>query len=110
MTTIETSTTPDGVGVVSLAGRLTMATAAELEEAVTSLVEAGSVRVVVDLAETSFVDSSGLGALVASLKRCRRAGGDLRLASATEQVISVLAVTNLDRVLAPRPSVEEAYR
>ncbi len=54
------------------------------------------------------MDSSGLGALVASLKRARQAGGDLRIASLTPQVQMVLQLTNLDRVLRPYASVEEA--
>ena len=47
---------------------------------------AGSNRVVVDLAETQFLDSSGLGALIAGLKTTRQAGGDLRIARPERQV------------------------
>jgi anti-sigma B factor antagonist len=64
----------------------------------------------VNLAETTFVDSSGLGALVSGLKSARQAGGDLRLVAPSEQVSMVLRLTNLDRVLQPRASVEEALR
>ena len=68
----------------------------------------GRVRVVVDLTGTPFVDSSGLGALVAGLKRTRQAGGDLRIASAQEQVRMVLDLTNLDRILQPFDTVGDA--
>ena len=60
-----------------------------------------------DVSDT-FVDSSGLGALVSCLKSARQAGGDLRLVAPTEQVSMVLKLTNLDRILQPRASVEEA--
>ncbi len=78
-----------------------------LDLAGTSFVD-GRVRLVLDLAGTSFVDSSGLGALVAGLKRTRQAGGDLRIASAQDQVRMVLDLTNLDRILQPLDTVGDA--
>jgi anti-sigma B factor antagonist len=98
-----------GVAVLRCRGRLNMATASRLTEAIGGCVD-GSPRLVVDLTETAFVDSSGLGALISGLKRARQAGGDLRIAGAGEQVLTVLSLTNLDRVLKPYPSVEEASR
>lgn len=109
MTEFQVDHTDRGIGVVTPVGRLTMASARQLTDAVTSLVDAGTTHVVVDLGETTFLDSSGLGALIAGLKRCRQGGGDLRLARPTEQVTAVLSLTNLDRVLTPRPSVAEAF-
>ncbi len=109
MTEIETTVTERGVGVVTPKGRVTMTTAPRLREAVTDLVDAGTIRIVVDLGETTFLDSSGLGSLVAGLKHCRQGGGDLRIARPTAAVSTVLQMTNLDRILTPRDTVEEAY-
>jgi anti-sigma B factor antagonist len=64
--------------------------------------------VVVDLAAVGFMDSSGLGALVAGLKKARQEGGDLRLTGVNQQVATVLELTNLDRVLHVHASVAEA--
>ena len=61
-----------------------------------------------DLSSTEFMDSSGLGALVAGLKTARQAGGDLRIASPSAQVQTVLSLTNLDRVLRAHETVEQA--
>ena len=61
----------------------------------------GRAHVVVDLTAVPFMDSSGLGAIIAALKKARQAHGDLRIAGANEQVITVLKLTNLDRVLRP---------
>lgn len=55
-----------------------------------------------------FIDSSGLGALVAGLKKTRQAAGDLRIAGANEQALMVLGLTNLDRVMRPHETVEDA--
>ena len=94
--------------VLSPRGRLNMTTAALLRQSVAAEVEGGSARVVLDLAGVAFVDSSGLGAIVGGLKSARQAGGDLRIAAAGEQVRTVLELTNLDRVLRPHDTVEDA--
>ena len=87
--------------VVHCDGRLNMVAAPGLKGSLDQLVAAGSTRLVVDLSDTAFIDSSGLGALVAGLKRARQAGGDLRIAAPSDQVRTVLGLTNLDRVLKP---------
>ncbi len=89
----------DGVAVASLQGRLNMASAGRLREAVNTAVAAGNTRITVDLADVEFMDSSGLGALVSGLKVARQAGGDLRIAAPNEQVRLVLQLTNIDRFL-----------
>ncbi|MDD7929871.1 STAS domain-containing protein [Microbacterium thalli] len=99
----------DNGRVVRPHGRLTMVSAREFRERVNEEISAApDALVVVDLSDLQFIDSSGLGALVACLKSARQAGGDLRLAAPTEQITMVLGLTNLDRVLRPRATVEEA--
>jgi anti-sigma B factor antagonist len=105
---ISTGTPRAGVAVLTLEGRLTLVSASQLKIAITEAVEAGRPYVVVDLAAVAFMDSSGLGALVAGLKKTRQEGGDLRLAGVNQQVATVLELTNLDRVLRVHPGVEEA--
>jgi anti-sigma B factor antagonist len=97
-----------GVATMRLTGRLDLVSAAGLRSAVEGAVEAGRPRLVVDLSGVAFVDSSGLGALVAGLKRARQAGGELRIAAAGEQVMTVLTLTRLVRVLRPYATVDEA--
>ncbi len=94
--------------VIRFRGRLNMVAAPRLRAAVSDIVASGRRRVVVDLSTTDFMDSSGLGALVAGLKTTRAAGGDLRIAAPTAQVATVLKLTNLDRILRPYESVEGA--
>jgi anti-sigma B factor antagonist len=79
------------------------------EDVLSELVAAGTNRIVVDMAETTFLDSSGLGALIGGLKSARQAGGDLRIARPTPSVVTVFELTNLDKVLRARESVEEAF-
>lgn len=105
----DTQTLDGSVEVIRPRGRLTMISTAGLRTLVTETVDGGSTRIVVDLSATEFIDSSGLGALIAGLKTARQAGGDLRIACPTEQVEMVLKLTNLDRVLRPHPTVEGAF-
>lgn len=98
----------DGAVVLAATGRLNLTTAGHLRRTVDEVVGEGRARVVVDLTDVVFIDSSGLGALVGGLKSARQAGGDLRIAGAGEQVRTVLGLTNLDRVLRPHPTVEDA--
>lgn len=93
---------------IACQGRFTMVSAPQFRRHLDEVLDDGSTRVVVDLAETSFIDSSGLGALIAGLKRARQAGGDLRIARAPEQVRMVLGLTNLDRVLRPHEDLVSA--
>lgn len=102
-------TTSEGIGVVTPRGRLNMVSARRLKDLLAEMVAAGTTRIVVDMGETTFLDSSGLGALIAGLKSARQAGGDLRVARPTPAVSAVFEMTNLDRVLRARESVEAAF-
>lgn len=89
-------------------GKFNMVVAPELTERIGVLVGEGKAHLVVDLHRVDFIDSSGLGALVGGIKVARKQGGDLRVAAAGDQVRAVLKLTNLDRILAPYATVEEA--
>ena len=109
MIEFDVRTTDQGIGVVAPRGRLNMVAARQLRDTLNGLVGDGKARIVVDLADTTFIDSSALGALVAGLKTARQAGGDLRIARPSESVMTVFRLTNLDKVLRPRDDVEGAF-
>ncbi|MDA0734070.1 MAG: STAS domain-containing protein [Chloroflexi bacterium] len=98
----------DGLAILHLTGRLDLASASNFKGQVTKLLEDGVSVVILYLAEVSFVDSSGLGAIVGGLKAARQRGGDLRLAGAQEQMLSLLELTTLISVLRPYATIEEA--
>ena len=72
------------------------------------VIEGGADRVVVDLADVSFMDSSGLGVLIGALRRLRELGGHLALVCGEGPVRRVLAITGLDRLFPVHGSVERA--
>src|SRR3712207_4881193 len=98
---ITVETRAEGVAVVALVGRLDLLSAAEVKQRLASIVGEGNRRLIVDLDQVSFVDSSGLGALIGGLKAARQAGGDLRIARPPEQARVILDLTTLNRVLKP---------
>lgn len=106
---IHTKVLGEGLVVLRLDGKLNMVSAPHLREEIHSCVTAGNVRVAIDLSGVDFMDSSGLGTLINGLKATRQAGGDLRIASPTEQVRMVLELTNIDRVLKAYGDAEMAF-
>ncbi len=108
MIEFDTEIVDDEAVVIRPQGRLNLLAAPRLREIVAQSVASGHPRVVVDLSATTFMDSSGLGALVAGLRTTRQSGGNLRIANLTPQVEMVLTLTNLYRVLRPYASVDDA--
>ena len=96
------------VAVLRPEGRLDLLSAAQLKQQLTDAVANGAQQLVIDMAGVSFIDSSGLGALIGGLKAARLAGGDLRIARVGEQARLVLELTRLDRVLQTHATVEES--
>lgn len=82
--------------LLSLAGEIDLSTSHLLVEAIDSAIEAGATEVVLDFGEVTFVNSTGLGAMVAATKRLRQAGGDLVLRRFRGIPASALATTGLD--------------
>ncbi|MCW2812030.1 MAG: hypothetical protein JWP61_2488 [Friedmanniella sp.] len=105
-----TRTSPAGepVAVIGCQGRLNMLAAPALRSFIEETLGEGHEKIVVELSGTSFIDSSGLAALIGGLKAARQSGGDLRIAAPSDQVRSVLRLTNLDRVLLPHAQVSDA--
>jgi anti-sigma B factor antagonist len=94
--------------VLRVAGEVDVYTAPRLRERVVQLLADGVRHVVADLREVDFLDSTGLGALVGSLKRLRERDGSLTLVTGPERVLQVFRLTGLVRVFALYGSVAEA--
>src|SRR5213596_3942617 len=96
------------VTVVAPKGDLDMAAADQVKRTLTGLIGQGQSRLVMDLGGVGYIDSSGMGVLVASMKQARAAGGDVRLCGLQKEVLSILVVTHLTKVLAVYASRQEA--
>lgn len=105
---VQSRTVDNGVTVIAPTGRLDVAGAPTLKDAVSEAVKKGQPRLIIDLEGVSFVDSTGLGSVIAALKQVRGSKGDLRLAAPNQQVRVVLELTTLDRVFPYFATVEDA--
>lgn len=105
---VETRPADNGVTILAPTGRLDVAGAPTLKEAIGEAVRNGEPKVVIDMEGVSFVDSTGLGSVIAALKQIRNRQGELRLAAPNQQVRVVLELTTLDRVFPYYATVEEA--
>ena len=94
---IEVANTTSPTTVV-LTGELDIATAPRLREALIAISNGGETKVVVDMTNLTFMDSTGLAALVGPLKRFRSMNGEIVLRSPTKGVRKVLEISGLTRV------------
>jgi anti-sigma B factor antagonist len=88
------------VEIVVLSGTVDAAAAPTIRQELKALIDSGRTRLVLDLSQVRFVDSSGLFALVSTLKAARSAGGDVGLLQVKPAVRAVIELTRLDRVFA----------
>jgi anti-sigma B factor antagonist len=98
----------DGWSVARVAGEVDIATAPKLREQLLAAVSRHGPRVVLDLTDVGFLDSTGLGVIVGVLKRTRTLGGDLRLVCPNPTIRRVFEITALDRTMPLADTVDEA--
>jgi anti-sigma B factor antagonist len=101
------SVTPS-ISVVSLNGALNARSAEEAKQTFRNLVEQGVKKVIVDLQEVPFIDSSGLAALVSGLKTLGGEASNLKLAAPQSQARLLFELTMFDRVFEIHDSVDDA--
>ena len=97
----------DGTAVLAPVGEFDIATVEVLRSAILSAFEDSS-RLVLDLGQTSFLDSMALGAIIGAGKRAREAGGWVRLVAPQRNIRRTLRLTEMDRVFALYDTVDEA--
>ncbi len=88
--------------------RATLKEAEEFKRVLTAEIDRGSRKLIVDIAECEFIDSTFLGALVVSLKKVTALGGDLRLVGFQPSVHSMFELTRMYRVFEAFPTRQAA--
>ncbi|HEV2565312.1 MAG TPA: STAS domain-containing protein [Microvirga sp.] len=107
---IELAIQDAGTALVNVQGRLDAAAAPGFKQQIASAIADGNVRLALHLAHVSFMDSTGLGALVAALKAARRANGDISIVAPSSQVQKLFRLTAMDRVFRIFETHDEALR
>lgn len=95
--------------VLELRGRVVLGIETEeLRNKIAELLAAGSLRILLDLGEVSYIDSSGLSTLVAGYVSAQKQGGQLKLLHLTRRIRDLLQITRLSTVFEGFDSQAEA--
>ena len=101
----------EGVTVLMLAGRVTLGDeSSQLRTKLKELLGKGKTRLVLDLAEVSYIDSAGLGTLVAGFTSAQNQGANLKLANLTKRFKEQLNITKLVTVFDVFDSIPDAVK
>jgi anti-sigma B factor antagonist len=95
------------VRVVQPSGILDGTQASQFRQEISELVQAQTEVIIIDFKDVTFMDSSGLGALVLSLKAVRAAGAKMFICSINEQIKMLFELTSVDQVFEIFPSLED---
>jgi anti-sigma B factor antagonist len=98
----------DGITTITTDERLDAVVAPQLKDMVKKLAEEQKMKLIIDLAQTRFIDSSGCGALVASLRALLKNNGDMKIARPSPQAKTLFQLTRLHRVFEIFDDVEGA--
>jgi anti-sigma B factor antagonist len=94
--------------VVAVAGEIDLFTAPELKQVLAESIGAGRIRIIVDLTETTFLDSTALGVLIGAVKRLRSRDGVLTIVNTDANIAKTFEITGLDQIFTIRPTRDEA--
>ena len=98
----------DSAAVVDVKGEIDVYTAPKLREKLIELVSEGTYKVVVNLEDVDFLDSTGLGVLVGALKRVKAHDGSLSLVCTQDKILKTFKITGLTKVFPIHDAVEQA--
>ena len=96
--------------VLDVAGEVDVYSAPALRDRITELLQDNQPSLVVNLADVSFLDSTGIGTLVAGLNRAVQLGGTLTLVCDHDRILKLFRITGLDAVFTIYPAIEDAIR
>jgi len=85
-----------GITIVDMSGRITLGEGSViLRDAIKDLLAKGQKKILLNLGDVSYIDSSGIGELVSAFTSVRNQGGELKLLNLTKKVHDLLQITKL---------------
>jgi anti-sigma B factor antagonist len=94
--------------LLTLSGTIETTNASGLEETLARIIDEKCYRIVVDLSGVKYISSAGWGIFISEIKRIRRNGGDIKLASMTSEVREVFELLEFNSILKPFNDKESA--
>ena len=101
-------TEDDSIVIIKLPDRVSADGADDLKGYIKQIVEKGKYKLVINLEDTNFIDSAGLGAIVSKISVTRANHGDVRMACAHDYITNLMELTHLDQIIKIYNSVKEA--
>ena len=97
------------VAIVDLSGRISLGEgSALLRKTVRDLLEAGQTRILLNLGDVNYIDSSGIGMLVACAGHMEQSNGRMRVVGASGTVLKAFSIVHMERITPLNDSIEEA--
>ena len=99
----------DGVVIISLSGKIMGGPeAGQINDQINNLIDAGKIRIIIDLKHVEWMNSSGLGILIGAITTLRNNGGKMILANVSERIENLLKITKLISVFEIERDVDKA--
>ena len=109
ITETKTRKLENGITVVEISGRLNLGNSLlGIESGIKRLIEAGARKLIVDLSDVNYIDSSGIGMLVACAGQLEQSSGRMRIAGASGAVAKAFEIVHMERITPLDATVEEA--
>ena len=107
--TIEEKQLPPDITVLEMSGRIIMGNnSRDVELKLAQVLAENKKKIIFDLAGVTMLDSTGVGILVVSQAKIKKAGGELRMSGATGVVEEILKMTSVDKLVHLYPNAAEA--
>ena len=94
--------------VVAVSGEIDLFTAPEFKQRMGQPIDDGVQRLVVDLSQTTFIDSSSLGVLIGAHRRLKQSNGSLVVVCDNDTIVKTFKITGLDGVFTLVRSLDDA--
>ena len=101
-------TKQQGVTIVQIQGEIDLYNAPTLQKAIGEKIDEGEKKILIDLQECTYVDSSGLGCFISIMKRLATVKGAIKVANAKENITNLFKVARLTAMFGVYSSVDEA--
>ena len=108
--TFDLKSTDKGYALLSLIGDLDMWTLPAAKERVQGLIDQNKVKVIMDLEKMNYIDSSGLGFFIGTLKKLRDKGGDLILINLNAYIYGIFKLIQLLHIIKTFDTLDEANK
>lgn len=100
----------DRVSIAEIQGEIDVYTSPKLKESLTKLIEKGKYNIIIDLEGVRYIDSTGLGVLIGTLKKVREHNGTISIICCNPQIKKIFNITGLIKIFGIYKTAEEAFK